>query len=59
LVEVLYRNKEIKSKKGNKIKYIEGGGWGVLVLRFLMLCVVLLVRSAGGGEVSGGGTHYM
>jgi hypothetical protein len=48
--------KKVKGHK--KIKVMMGGGNDCLFCTFLWICF-LLKSLAGGGEVSGGGTHYM
>jgi hypothetical protein len=35
------------------------GGWGGFVLESLLAVFLFVVQGCGGGEVSGGGTHYM
>jgi hypothetical protein len=47
-----------KDKKVKKTKQLRGGFGGGLLFNFLH-GLFDLFRGAGGGEVSGGGTHYM
>jgi hypothetical protein len=47
-----------KNKKEDTVKRIEGGVSGSSS-SFLFRCLFTGFRGAGGGEVSGGGTHYM
>jgi hypothetical protein len=47
-----------KKVKGPKNKKLLGGDWVSLVFSILQWCVFVEAH-LGGGEVSGGGTHYM
>jgi hypothetical protein len=47
-----------KKVEGHKKKKVMEGLWGVLSV-FSFLWDVVGIQGCGGGEVSGGGTHYM
>jgi hypothetical protein len=49
---------KIKRKGGTENKLWDGIGWGLFDCDTI-ICVFCRFRGAGGGEVSGGGTHYM
>jgi hypothetical protein len=52
-----------KKRGGNKIKIINnlmgGGIVGGLLVDNRLFVVFVFIQGCGGGEVSGGGTHYM
>jgi hypothetical protein len=49
----------IKKVKGPKKYKLLMGLWGLSELTLFITFFVVRFRGAGGGEVSGGGTHYM